>query len=75
MDTKGLLEIGPGTVYPALRRLVALGFVAEDASGGVARRGKPGNTYELTAFGRQVLGWEVRRQYQIAELARDRLGV
>ena len=51
--SKGALEINYGSVYPALRRLEARGFVK--AHWGVSDNNRRARYYELTATGRSQL--------------------
>ena len=54
--SKGALEINYGSVYPALRRLEAQGFVK--AEWGVSDNNRRARFYELTAAGRKQLSAE-----------------
>lgn len=54
--SKGALEINYGSVYPALRRLEAAGFVK--ASWGVSDNNRRARYYELTGAGRKQLAAE-----------------
>ena len=54
--SKGALEINYGSVYPALRRLEARGFVK--AKWGVSDNNRRARFYELTAQGRKQLATE-----------------
>jgi transcriptional regulator len=51
--SKGALEINYGSVYPALRRLEARGFVK--AEWGMSDNNRRARFYELTAAGRKQL--------------------
>lgn len=61
-DTGGAVRLGPGTLYGALKRLVAEGWVRE-----TVRRRDPGHGderrryYALTEAGRRVLAAESQR--------------
>jgi PadR family transcriptional regulator PadR len=54
--SEGALELGEGSVYPALHRLEAGGFVRSAWARGEGRRRK--RVYSLTADGRRKLGDE-----------------
>ena len=54
--SKGALEINYGSVYPALRRLEARGFVT--AEWGTSDSNRRARFYELTAAGRKQLAAE-----------------
>ena len=54
--SKGALEINYGSVYPALRRLEARGFVK--ARWGMSDNNRRARFYELTASGRKQLAAE-----------------
>ena len=54
--SKGALEINYGSVYPALRRLEAQGFVK--AEWGVSDNNRRARYYELTGAGRKQLAAE-----------------
>ena len=54
--SKGALEINYGSVYPALRRLEARGFVK--AEWGTSDNNRRARYYELTAAGRKQLATE-----------------
>jgi transcriptional regulator len=54
--SKGALEINYGSVYPALRRLEARGFVK--AKWGVSDNNRRARFYELTTTGRKQLAAE-----------------
>lgn len=54
--SKGALEINYGSVYPALRRLEAAGFVK--ATWGVSDNNRRARYYELTTAGRKQLASE-----------------
>ncbi len=59
-------EMGPGTIYGALRRLTDAGWLAEaDADDGDARRGR---AFALTGEGREALAAEARRIRRLAGL-------
>jgi DNA-binding PadR family transcriptional regulator len=68
----GAYNLGPGTLYANLDRLLASGLVGESE-----RRLKDGESrreYCLTARGDRVLRAEIRRLRQVVDVARTRLG-
>lgn len=56
-QSDGALELGEGSVYPALHRLEAAGFVASSWQRAAGRRKR---VYQLTDLGRERLGDERR---------------
>jgi DNA-binding PadR family transcriptional regulator len=70
-ETDGAIRLGPGTLYGALKRLTAAGWVQESA-----RRVDPSldderrRYYRLTAAGRRVLGLEAGRLARTVDRAR-----
>ena len=67
--TGGRLRLGPGTLYEAIHRLEADGWIEEVASpGGVGGKRK---YYRLTTAGRAAMEDELRRLAAIVEFARD----
>ena len=67
--TEGRVDMGPGTLYGAIKRLVRRGWLAEIAP----PRGEEGDGrrrfYELTASGRAAARAEVRRLGELLEIA------
>ena len=55
--TGGALELGQGSLYPALQRLQKDGLIASDW--GTTENNRRARYYELTAAGRRALGAEV----------------
>ena len=72
VDSGGLVVPNKGTLYTMLRQLLAMGFIRETqqmaGSGSVHMR----RYYELTAVGREVLGWEVNRLARLIEITQQR---
>lgn len=71
--TDGKLQMGPGTLYGSLKRMLRDGFIAEaderpDPELDDSRR----RYYELTEFGRRVLVTEFGRLARLVEVARRR---
>ncbi len=69
--TAGEVELGPGTLYGAIKRMLAAGTIAESG-----RRPDPDEDderrryYRITGFGREVAAAEARRMEQVVALAR-----
>ena len=54
--TKNVLQVNPGSLYPALERLQDRGWVT--AEWGTTENGRKAKYYKLTAAGRRQLGQE-----------------
>lgn len=63
--TGGRLRLGPGTLYEAIHRLDADGWIEELPGGGRKR------VYRLTGVGRAAMQQELRRLEEIVEGARQ----
>lgn len=73
IQTHGVLQLGPGTLYGCLKRMVAAGLVAEseerpDSGVGDERR----RYYEMTPLGRRVARAEAERLDNAVNAARSR---
>jgi DNA-binding PadR family transcriptional regulator len=70
--TRGMVKLGPGTLYTALKRLVDSGVVLEAEE----RRGRDDDErrryYRLTPLGRAVARAEARRLDETVRLARSK---
>jgi PadR family transcriptional regulator PadR len=64
------LLLSTSTLYSALGRLEARGYVARVAADGEPAPGLPRKVYALTPQGRDLLSAEARRVQRLAELAR-----
>ena len=62
--TDGRMSLGPGTLYEAVHRMAADGWIAEVQGGGRRR------VYRITRTGRHVLDDELQRLEQIVAYAR-----
>ena len=62
--TGGRLSLGPGTLYEAIHRMAASGWIAEVPGQGRRR------VYRITGEGRKVLDDELRRLDDIVSFAR-----
>ncbi len=65
--TRGAVRIGTGTLYTAIKRFLAQGWIEETTSDVASRR-----EYRLTDLGRAVARAEARRLETMLELARER---
>ena len=65
--TAGQVRLGPGTLYTAIKRLLAAGLIAECDADGDRRR-----CYRLTAKGKTVGIEEARRLADLLRVARKR---
>jgi len=63
--TGGKVELGTGTLYGIIKRLLADGLIRESAAGSNERR----QAYRLTAFGRRVALAEAERLRDLVNLA------
>ena len=71
IDSEGAVQLGPGTLYTAIRRLLAYGYIREvesriDPDLDDARR----KYYRLTAAGRAAAAAEAERLAGLVRLAR-----
>lgn len=63
--SEDVLQIGHGSLYPALQRLLKLGLiVAED---GLSENNRKARFYRLTAKGRKKLGTETSKWQRLSE--------
>ena len=65
----GAVEIGPGTLYGAVKRMLKSGWIAEAASGGGQQDPRRTARYRLTPTGRHAAAQGVRRLSEIVDLA------
>ena len=65
--TGGQLRIGPGTLYTALKRLLAAGLIGECEADGERRR-----CYRLTRKGRSLGAEEAQGLFDLVRVARKR---
>jgi DNA-binding PadR family transcriptional regulator len=63
--TEGKVQLGTGTLYGIIKRLLADGLIRESAAGSNERR----QAYRLTAFGRKVAAAEAGRIRDLVNLA------
>ena len=55
--SEDLLQVEEGSLYPALQRMLKVGWLKADA--GVSAKGRPTRIYQLTAAGRRHLEREI----------------
>jgi DNA-binding PadR family transcriptional regulator len=65
--SEGQLRLGPGTLYTAIKRLVAAGLIAECEADGERRR-----CYRLTRKGKTVATEEAQQLSNLVRIARKR---
>jgi DNA-binding PadR family transcriptional regulator len=65
--SSGRLQIGPGTLYTAIKRLRGAGLITETDADAERRR-----CYKLTRKGKTVVEEEARRMNDLVRLARKR---
>lgn len=71
--TQGDVKLGPGTLYGAIKRLIADGLIAEsDQRPDPAMDDERRTYYRLTSFGLKVTQAEVNRLAQMVEQARSK---
>ena len=72
-QTDGALQLGPGTLYGCLKRMLAAGLVAEsDERPDPALDDERRRYYRLTGVGEQVVRAEARRYESIVAIARGK---
>lgn len=72
-DSGDAIQLGPGTLYGALARLLEYGFIREVESGvDPALDDSRRRYYRLTAAGRTAASAEARRLADVVKLARSR---
>jgi DNA-binding PadR family transcriptional regulator len=65
--SSGGVQLGPGTLYTAIKRLRASGLISETDADGDRRR-----CYKLTRKGKSVAEAETRRMHELVRVARKR---
>lgn len=71
--TDGAIQLGPGTLYTTIKRMVDEGLIAESANRpDPALDDQRRRYYKLTDSGRLVVAAEARRLAQLVEVARTR---
>ena len=65
--SEGLVRLGPGTLYTAIKRLLAAGLIAECEADGERRR-----CYRLTRKGKTVAAEEAQQLANLVRIARKR---
>jgi DNA-binding PadR family transcriptional regulator len=70
LDNEESSRMSSGTLYPAILRLKAMGFIYEYEV--EAEKATAGNEYEVTSLGREVLSWELMRLQDQINLGKER---
>jgi len=70
--SEGQLQLEPGTLYRALRRMREAGLVTETAGRGQEGSDERRRYYRLTALGRRVAAAEAQRMAALVRTARTR---
>lgn len=70
--TRGTFQVGPGSLFTALHRMQARGWLA--AEWGTTREGRRAKFYRLTAAGRKQLAREIARWKTISGAVNQALG-
>ena len=66
-DSHGKIQLGPGTLYGAIKRMLEEKLIVELSSKDVRRR-----YYSLTEKGRAIMHAEIERYNEAVELAKSR---
>ncbi len=72
LDNREEYKISNGTLYPAIKRLKAMGLIGENK--GEVEKSTSGPEYEVTSIGREVLSWELMRLQDQINLGKERFG-
>ena len=67
--TGGLVKLGPGTLYTAIKRLVMDGLIFE-CEGTGAYDDERRRYYSITPLGREVIALEAKRLEELVDMAR-----
>jgi DNA-binding PadR family transcriptional regulator len=70
LDNREEDKISNGTLYPAMKRLIAMHLVEESPM--QAEKASSGPDYEVTSIGREVLSWELMRLQDQINLGKER---
>lgn len=71
--TDGRVDMGPGTLYGAIKRVLERGWIAEiDSPTTVGPRDERRRFYELTPSGRMAAAAEARRMEELLGIARSK---
>lgn len=68
--TDGAMELGAGTLYRSIRKMLAAGWIEESGEGEPNSLGPARREYRITGAGREVAAVEVRQLHGIVEWAR-----
>lgn len=69
-DNREEYKMSNGTLYPALKRLIAMHLVIESTA--EIDKSNSGPEYEVTSIGREVLSWELMRLQDQINLGKER---
>jgi DNA-binding PadR family transcriptional regulator len=67
--TGGLVKLGPGTLYTAIKRLVADGLIVESEERLNTQNDERRRYYSITGLGRQVIALEAERLSDLVDMA------
>jgi DNA-binding PadR family transcriptional regulator len=71
--TKGRIQMGPGTLYGTIKRLISAGLIEEsDERPDPEQDDERRRYYRLTTFGRRVLGAEAQRLCDLVSVAQSK---
>ena len=69
-DNQEEYRMSSGTIYPAIKRLMAMQLITESTEG--VEKSNSGPEYEVTSIGREVLSWELMRLQDQINLGKER---
>ena len=72
--SRSAIKLGPGTLYTAIKRMLASGLIEESEKRPAAHSddGRRRCYYRLTGHGREVAGREAERLAELVQIARER---
>ncbi len=69
--TRGTTELGAGTLYRSIKKMLEAGLIEEDATGEANTLGPSRREYRITQRGREIAALEVQQLSGIVEWARS----
>ena len=69
-DNREESRMSSGTIYPAIKRLIAMHLIVESTE--EVEKANSGPEYEVTSIGREVLSWELMRLQDQINLGKER---